>query len=299
MTDTDDAVAKHATRGEHENRYLAEVQRRLAHLPPGRRRELLSITADNLDERPPATSRAELEHVLGPPADYALELLDGSVPTPGRSKAEVRRIRRRRWQIAGITAVVLSAVGAGAAWWQRANDVPDVELSNNCGGANSDDPRVSVENKEAAGKTEVVIGYVDDAVFTTWLCLSTSHDIEVVDIRMFEDVDQQPEVLSRLVRIGAQPMGPEASAERPDRLPTLAPPLALSPGDWLDVDLEHRFVNCSFYSAGGSTPFDTLWVTYRIDGRERVAPVDLGTTYSVISPSDTDCPLPRDDGNGG
>lgn len=298
MTDTNDAAAGHAPRGEHEIRYLAEVEHRLGHVPPGRRRELLSVAADNLDERPPATSWAELEQVLGAPADYATELLDGSVPTPGRSKAEARRVRRRRWQIAGITAVVLAACGAGALWWQRANDVPDVELQNNCFRPSTTDPRVTIDSNEAAGLHEARIGYVHDSTFTMLVCLSASHDIEILDIDLWAGAEDEPKVLSELVRVGARRVGPEGSTERPDPLPTWDPPVHLGTDNSLEVELDNRFVHCSRYAAGARTSFDTVEVTYRVKGRERTAMVGTWMTYTVVSPSDDDCPLARRSNDG-
>lgn len=279
MTDPNHATPAGATaapRGEHEARYMADVEQRLGAVAPERRRELLAVVVENLDERPTATSWVELVQALGAPAEYAEELLGKPArPTHPSVPSPQDRLRRRRRWLAIAAALVVVIAGAIALLPIRERRQPDPEFFNSCWGANSDDSGFDLTSVEAAGITEYKLVHAEGVEFTIPVCLSSDREVEVLDIRLFPEGDELTLFPFSQIAIRSR----RSTGDTPPP-PTPDQPVTLVPNTGIAVDLLMRFNPC-LPSKGNTRGATNFTVSYRHDGEDRTAQVDLGAWYSV------------------
>lgn len=281
MNDTDEP--RH---GLHETTYLAMVGEQFDGLSPGRRAELLAVVAENLDERPPAPNWDALLADLGTPATYAAQLVDGPIRRARRTPQQ-RLTRRRRWLASSVAAAAAAAVIAGPLR-HTIDRPPKPELSTNCWGLRSDDPRFTFERLEAAGALEYRMDHLDGAEFRIPVCLSSSQAIDVVDVRIFDDYVEHPEALdpadprSMPWTYPFRPVGvvPGIDDQGPRTPPTADSPVKVGPDSGLSLYLGMQFGTCEV-NEGSVTGVSRVNVTYRYDGEEITEKVDLGALYSV------------------
>jgi hypothetical protein len=270
--------------GVHETTYLAMVGEQFDGLSPGRRAELLALVAENLDERPPALSWDALLADLGTPATYAAQLVDGPLPRPPRTPQQ-RLTRRRRWLAGAVAAAFTLAVLTpviGRTIRDTTSPKPAPEFSTGCTGAQSDDPRFTVEYLEAAGAHEYRMDVVDGLEFRIPVCLGSSQPVVVLDIALFTSIindhrfEMSDDFPFQVVRSEPSRTNPGDQTAPP----TPEVPVEIGPGTGIDVDLVLRFGTCT-ERTGSRTGVNAVAVTYRYDGEEITEAVDLGALYSV------------------
>jgi hypothetical protein len=268
--------------GEQEGRYLDDLTERWRRLPSDERARLVALATDNLLERPASSTREELLRALGPPASYAERLRREAGP------AHTDRVRRPRmtWTRGALAVLAVGLVVAGGLFWRWWTD--DVVISNNCAGV-TEDPRITVETREAAGATEHVVSYVDGAELSVGLCLASEERVEILDVSI-----QVP------TNALFQPEGIRMRAGLTD-LDELVPfePFTLDPrqGDGMVfVYVDGRLADCEDYGEGTAMSIGEASVTYEYHRRRHTTAVSLQTLITFASPSDEQCPRPRDNG---
>lgn len=281
--------------GSVERRYFKRLETALLVAPRSSRARLLDVARQHVAERPPVGTYDELVAELGPPSEYARELMadEGVDPQPSRWRRTAARARSPE-AIAGVV-VALVLIG-GAAWFAARwfTEVPT--FTNMCGGTPGRDPRVPVEHVTAAGEDEIRIGHVDGARVALLLCLSTNHTVEVtaIEVPSAERALFQPtEVLLLPLDVedleDAEPFRPFTVVPGDDDPEPGEPP---DPRSWWQVHVVGVLANCEHWGEGSSYSFDEATLTYRFRGRTRTTPIDLLSTYTFEAGDDEGCPRP-------
>ena len=71
-------------------------------------------------------------------------------------------------------------------------------------------------------------------------------------------------------------------------------PFALAPGAERSIQVNAFFANCERYVAGGGSVFDRITVRFTTLGIQRSTQVLFGGQYEVVSPTNANCPRPRE-----
>jgi hypothetical protein len=284
------SVTGEAMVGRHERRYLRRLSALFVLFPRDERRGLLATARQNLEDRPPARSWAELTLQLGTPEDYARQLVhdDRDLPQPALWRRVVARFPSPRLAVLALVVVVAVAGGALAYrdWYTHRP-----ELSDSCFAVVQADEVVPIEDSQAMGHREQRVTHVDGAELVISVCPGSTETVEILDIDIpFFDGAWAVELLDVT-------MSPEWSVDGeplalvPFSRYTLHGPSELAPGQ--HVNYRYRLGSCAEVlgpgSIGSHLTVQRPRVTYRFRGRTHTVELDPPNRI-YLSVDREDCP---------